>query len=85
MADNNRIIDYEPYGRHIALYCRNHPDKRWSTKNIAPLGCRTIFYCGTMADGKCDGSIPECPCSSDLLEPCPQELGHPWDSNRPAK
>ena len=40
----SRIIDTAPYGRHIALRCKNHPDLRWSTKNIAPIGSRTIFY-----------------------------------------
>jgi hypothetical protein len=44
MYEADKIVDSAEYGQHIALTCVNHPDKRWSTKNIAPLGCRTIFY-----------------------------------------
>ena len=41
---DDRIVDYEEYGVHIPLTCVNHPNKRWSTKNIGGIGCRTIFY-----------------------------------------
>lgn len=41
---DDRIITGAPYGQHIALTCRNHPHLRWSTKNIAPIGCRSIFF-----------------------------------------
>lgn len=44
MTDDGRITDKAEYGRHINLYCVCHPEKRWSTKNIYPIGCRTIFY-----------------------------------------
>ena len=64
MNDANRILPADmlkpsaPYGQHIALMCINHPHLRWTTKNIAPLGCRTIFY---VSNG------PECECTLDKL------------------
>lgn len=42
--DDGRITELAEYGQHIALTCVNHPDLRWSTKNIAPIGCRAIFF-----------------------------------------
>lgn len=51
------IVPTVQYGRHIALTCRNHPDLRWSTKNIWHIGARSIFATGE-----------ECPCpGSDLI------------------
>jgi hypothetical protein len=47
------------YGEHIALYCANHPELRWSTKNIDQIGARTIFYNSQ--------DKPECSCSPRLL------------------
>ena len=82
---DGRIVEFIEYGRHIALRCRHHPDLRWSTKNIGSIGARSIFYCGAIRDGKCNNAVPECTCSGDDLEPCPEELGHPWDSARPVK
>ena len=38
------IRDDIEYAVHIELYCVKHPEKRWSTKNIAPIGARHIFY-----------------------------------------
>ena len=37
--------------RHVILTCRNHPELRWSTKEIAVSngtynGCRNIFFNG---------------------------------------
>lgn len=50
----------QPYGQHIALTCKNHPDRKWSTKNISHIGARSIFY---FSDDK-----PECNCPmSDLI------------------
>ena len=49
----------QPYGQHIALTCKNHPDLRWSTKNIEFIGARSIFY---FSDTK-----PECSCSGNNL------------------
>lgn len=55
-----QTIDPEqPYGQHIALTCKNHPDLRWSTKNISYIGARSIFYFSE--------NTPECDCSSNLL------------------
>ena len=63
MSDDVRITELAEYGQHIKLYCRNHPNKAWSTKNIAPLGCRTIFY----NLRNVGGMGPECDCAmSDL-------------------
>ncbi len=49
----------------IKLYCVNHPDKRWTTKNIAPIGCRTIFY-NLDYDPKMGR---ECDCPASALRP----------------
>jgi hypothetical protein len=60
----NRLNPRYDFGEHIPLSCRNHPDKRWSTKNIAPLGCRSIFYNLRAVAGM----GPECKCpASDLI------------------
>lgn len=55
-----RIDKTQPYGVHIALTCKNHPDLRWSTKNIGYIGSRSIFYRTTRQ--------PECSCpAADLI------------------
>lgn len=46
---------------HITLRCRNHPEKRWATKNIHG---RTVWY-NTMPHDPSMG--PECNCPSDDL------------------
>lgn len=53
--------------RHVILTCANHPNLRWSTKEIAVTngkynGARNIFFCGTPS-GKgmySDGSGLDC-------------------------
>ena len=63
MTTDGRITDAAPYGQHITLTCKNHPDLRWSTKNIDRIGARTIFF---DLDRVC--SEPECACpASDLI------------------
>ena len=57
-----RLTPKAPYGQHIALTCKNHPHLRWSTKNIAPIGARSIFY---------QSAEPECSCSGSDLEVVP--------------
>jgi hypothetical protein len=58
-----RITTKAPYGQHIMLTCKNHPNLRWSTKNIDYIGARHIFF---DLDRKCNGY--ECPCpASDLI------------------
>jgi hypothetical protein len=68
--------------RHVSLTCVNHPDLRWSCKEIAVNsigqynGCRSIFYCGTVKDND-NEELPqnaECGCSADLLRFSPEEL-----------
>ena len=70
MEHDGRITDKAPYGQHIALYCVNHPEKRWSTKNIECIGARTIFYNlhgdPTMGRG--------CDCSVVNLRVCEQQV-----------
>ena len=44
---------------HIYLSCKNHPEKRWNTKNIDFIGARSIFY-NLWYDPNMG---PECPCS----------------------
>jgi hypothetical protein len=39
-----RIVEHAEYGQHIALACKNHPDQKYTSKNIAPIGCRSLFY-----------------------------------------
>ena len=66
---SNRIDDRYPVGQQIQLRCRYHPEKRWSTKNIPPIGSRTIHYNlhGEPNMGE------ECECSVDALEIVPDE------------
>ena len=67
----SRITKKAPYGQHITLTCKNHPDKFWSTKNIDSIGCRTIFY-NLRGDPKMGA---ECSCSwRDLI---PVEIDGP--------
>ena len=58
------IVDYAYYGQHITLTCTLHPNLLWSTKNIAPIGCRSIFF---DLRNECHG--PECDCSIYELRP----------------
>lgn len=64
---DDRISKKAAYGQHIGLRCKNHPDKRWSTKNISPIGCRTIYY---NLHGDLNMGI-ECDCPLSALEPVP--------------
>ena len=57
-----RLSPLAEYGQHIQLSCKNHLQLRWSTKNIAPLGCRTIFF-DVMGKSK----EPECDCEFETL------------------
>ena len=41
---DDRMTDLYPDTGHIPLRCKNHPEKRWSTKNISHIGARSIFY-----------------------------------------
>ena len=66
----SRITTKAPYGQHIALTCKNHPELRWSTKNIDYIGARHIFF---DLDHTCKGF--ECSCSiKDLI---PVEIDGP--------
>ena len=56
---DGRITAQQDYGVHIRLTCKNHPRKFWSTKNIAPIGCRHIFW-DLWRDSEPGG---ECDCS----------------------
>jgi hypothetical protein len=54
----------QPYGEHIALTCRNHPELTWTTKNIDFIGARSIFF----ASGRTAPYPDECSCSArDLI------------------
>ena len=64
---DGRITTKAEHGVQIRLTCRNHIDLRWSTKNIAPIGCRTIFY-NLMGDQPAGRAAPECSCPAcDLV------------------
>lgn len=41
------------YAEQIELFCVHHPALRWATKNIAPIGCRTIRYHGMARECDC--------------------------------
>jgi len=69
MATDDRIVDWAEYGEMIPLRCKNHPEKRWHTKNILCIGARSVFY-NLMSDWEM-GS--ECPCPASDLEPVPPE------------
>jgi hypothetical protein len=62
MEMDDRITKKAPYGRHIGLTCVNHPELSWNTKNIAPIGCRTIFFNGW------DESPPKKECDCPLRD-----------------
>lgn len=57
--------------RHVTLTCINHPELRWSCKEIAVNsigqynGMRHIFF---------NGPGPECPCKADALRFAPEEI-----------
>lgn len=63
-----RIVKSAPYGAHIQLRCKNHPNLRWSTKNISHIGARTLFY--ALEDYQ---APPECDCPIGDLEPVPYD------------
>lgn len=60
-----KIVENKEYGEHVILTCENHHYLRWSTKNISPIGSRTIFYQGD----KDDHGHPECSCKLGSLIP----------------
>lgn len=68
---NNKLDPKKAEGQHIPLTCKNHPEKRWSTKNIGQHNpetgqlslARSLFY-NLFHDPEMG---PECPCPiSDL-------------------
>jgi len=63
---SGKIIESAAHGEHIDLCCKNHPNLRWSTKNIAPIGCRKIFF-DLMR--KLPADTQECECSINELIP----------------
>ena len=65
MFDETRIDPDQPWGQHIDLRCRNHPELRWHTKNIDFIGARTIFFRGF------EEGLAECPCPLRDLEVVP--------------
>ncbi len=65
MLKDGRIVNWQVYGQHIPLTCKNHPKLRWNTKNIYPIGCRTIFFnCVYQVAG-----ARECDCTARDLIP----------------
>ena len=40
----------------ISFTCKHHPTLRWETKNIAPLGCRRIFFSSNEDECNCPAS-----------------------------
>lgn len=63
MNYDDRICKKHKRYNHIELKCKNHPDLRWSTKNIDFIGARGIFF-SSYQGGEC-----ACP-GSDLYHDC---------------
>jgi hypothetical protein len=63
-GQHGKLRDDVEYGVHIQLYCVNHPDLRWSTKNIAPIGARNIFFQGSASAPDTFPRECDCPCSA---------------------
>lgn len=61
-ASEGRLVADRPYGQHFGLTCKNHPTMSWSTKNIAPLGARSIFF-------NYDGIECDCPWQTSVQSP----------------
>lgn len=75
--------------RHVSLTCKNHPELRWSTKEIAVNsdgsynGDRNIFFNGRITDPvvfysdmsgvKCEQDTPECSCDASMLTFAPED------------
>lgn len=72
--------------RRVSLTCINHPDLRWSCKEIAIdsngryNGCRNIFFDGSTAVPHTNKALPpeyfvrECTCPADDLRLSPEEI-----------
>ncbi|OGR85639.1 MAG: hypothetical protein A2901_07790 [Elusimicrobia bacterium RIFCSPLOWO2_01_FULL_54_10] len=57
-------------GDHIDLTCKNHPELRWSTKNIGTIGDRNIFFSRNLIVA----GIVECECPiGELIHVCDAE------------
>lgn len=70
---DDRITKSAPYGQHIALTCRNHPELRWSTKNIMFIGARSIFF-DLLGQNP---TTQECACPASDLIVAPEVLNAP--------
>lgn len=60
----DRIDVNRPRGEHIPLTCKNHPELRWSTKNIgalredgSPMLARNIFFFGVATEKEPTGEM----------------------------
>jgi hypothetical protein len=71
---SDRIDRHQAYGVHIDLTCQNHRDLRWSTKNIAPIGCRSLFWRPAL-DSNYRPTQDECTCPVSDLIVAPRERG----------
>lgn len=67
-SKNGRIVPWAGYGEHIDLTCKNHPDLRWSTKNINCIGARNIFFSSNWQKNMASEFKDECQCSGTDLE-----------------
>lgn len=65
---NGRIVPWELYGEHIPLTCENHPDLRWSTKNIGGIGSRSIFFSSAWGVKPTEPMPVECSCKARSLK-----------------
>jgi hypothetical protein len=63
VQQHDTIDPSQPWGQHIKLTCKNHPDMTWHTKNISYIGARSIFYTGEW------GTECDCPASDLVVVP----------------
>ena len=66
--------------RYVTLTCLNHPNLRWSCKEIAANpngsynGMRHIFFDGIFPKSEQFEYAPECPCPPSDLRFAPEEI-----------
>lgn len=66
--------------RHVTLTCKNHPELRWSCKEVAFTpghgynGTRSIFYNGKYTGDNSYVHKPECKCLPTDLILAPEEV-----------
>jgi len=78
---DDRIDQKRERGTHIPLRCVNHPDLRWTTKNIGFVGARSILFAGDVNGGKPSMAVapPERQLEKWMEDGFIRTLGDMWD------